>query len=254
MKIATWNVNSLKVRLPHVMDWLNTHQPDILALQEIKMLDEFFPYQELNNLGYECVWNGQKAYNGVAILSREKTSNIVKELPGLDDPQRRVLSATIAGVRVVNVYIPNGESISSEKYSYKLNWLKTLETYLQDEMKAHSKLIILGDFNIAPEKIDLYDHSIFEGQVLFTEAERNSFQNLLKLGLTDCLRAHDISEKTYTWWDYRLNAFKRNMGLRIDHILATGNLVKQSQRCYVDKAPRALERPSDHAPVIAEFD
>jgi exodeoxyribonuclease-3 len=254
LKIATWNVNSLKVRLPHVLQWLSTHQPDVLALQEIKMLDEFFPLEEIKNAGYDCVINGQKTYNGMAILSKKKCTDVIKDIPELHDPQRRVLGVTIEDIRLLNLYVPNGESVSSEKYIYKLNWLKHLDLFLKSELKKYPNLIILGDFNIAPHEIDVHEPMLWEGRVLFSEKERAAFQDILSLGFVDCYRALSPNEKKFTWWDYRTNAFKRKMGLRIDHILASELLVKHCKKCDIDTEPRAWERPSDHAPVIAKFE
>ena len=251
--IATWNVNSLKVRLPQVLEWLEAYKPDVLALQETKLTDEFFPVEEIKSAGYESTFSGQKTYNGVAILARKKATNIVTDIPELHDPQRRVLAVTLGDVRILDIYVPNGESVVSEKYQYKLNWLKHLDLYLKHELKTHSKMIILGDFNIAPAEIDVYDPSAWEGQVLFSEKERAAFQDMLNLGFVDCFRALSPKEKTFSWWDYRMNAFKRDMGLRIDHILASTPLAAHCKRCFIDKLPRVSERPSDHAPVVAEF-
>lgn len=254
-KIATWNVNSLLVRLPHVLQWLATEQPDVLALQELKITSDRFPIDEIRNAGYEAVVNGQKTWNGVAILSRHMTvSDVVMDNPELTDHQKRVLAVTLDDVRILNLYVPNGESITSEKYQYKLNWLQHLKTFVQNELKIHSKILLLGDFNIAPENEDVHDPAAWEGKVLFSEPERSALSDLLTLGLRDCFRLHPQPEKSFSWWDYRLNAFKRNMGLRIDHIFASEALAKHCKRCYIDKVPRSWERPSDHAPVVAEFE
>jgi exodeoxyribonuclease-3 len=257
-KIATWNVNSLRVRLPHVLQWLATEQPDVLALQELKMPTEDFPLEEIRKLGYDAIVNGQKTYNGVAILckgmDRHVQTDIVMDIPVLLDPQRRVLAVTVDGIRILNLYVPNGESIQSEKYQYKLKWLTHLNVFLQRELQQHSNVIILGDFNIAPENSDVHDPKAWEGQVLFSEPERREFQSMLQLGFADCFRLQEQPEKIYSWWDYRLNAFKRNLGLRIDHILASTALAKQCKQCIIDKMPRGWERPSDHAPVIAQFE
>ena len=252
MKIATWNVNSLRVRLPHVLDWIAANRPDVLALQEIKLVDEHFPFAEIEAAGYSAVVAGQKTYNGVAILSRKKAADVINCLPNFADPQRRVLAATLEDVRILNLYVPNGENVTSEKYQYKLNWLNNLNTFIEAELQKFPKLIVLGDFNIAPHEIDLHDPTLFHGQVLFSEPERHAFNQLLKLGLHDCLRLHS-EDQIFTWWDYRMNAFKRNLGVRIDHILASTAFSQQCATCYVDKTPRAWERPSDHTPVIAEF-
>ncbi|HEU5280754.1 MAG TPA: exodeoxyribonuclease III [Gammaproteobacteria bacterium] len=251
--IATWNVNSLRVRLPHVQAWLGTSKPDVLALQEIKVTEADFPYDEIKAAGYQAVVSGQRTYNGVALLTRQPARDVLTDIPGLEDTQRRVLAATIGDVRVINLYVPNGESVNSEKYQYKLNWLKHLHAWLKDEIKQHPKLVVLGDFNIAPHNIDVYNPKAWEGQVLFSPPEREAFQGLLRLGLFDVFRVVHSDLQAFSWWDYRMNAYKRKMGLRIDHILATEPLVKNCERCIIDENPRALERPSDHAPVAARF-
>ncbi|MDR3476959.1 MAG: exodeoxyribonuclease III [Gammaproteobacteria bacterium] len=252
-KIATWNVNSLRVRLPQVLDWLASVQPDVLALQETKLTDPDFPAAEIQAAGYQVIFSGQKTYNGMAILSRVPASDVVMALPDLDDPQKRVLAATFGDIRVLNLYIPNGESVGSDKYQYKLGWLEKLDAFVQAELKMHTKVIILGDFNIAPEERDVHDPAEWEGKVLFSEPERAAFQSLIALGFQDCFRLQDQPEKSYSWWDYRMNAFKRNRGLRIDHILISSALVSSAVRCHIDKVPRGWERPSDHTPVVAEF-
>jgi exodeoxyribonuclease-3 len=246
-------VNSLRVRLPHVQEWLNTAKPDVLALQETKLPDADFPFDAIHEAGYNAVASGQRTYNGVAILSREKVSDIITDIPELDDPQRRVLFATIGDIGVLNIYVPNGESVGSEKYQYKLNWLHKLDLFLKHQLKKHSKIIVLGDFNIAPDEIDVHDPKLWDGQVLFSQPERKAFKDMLAVGFQDCFRMLQPAEKSYSWWDYRMNAFRRNMGLRIDHILASETLAAYCTRCYIDKTPRSLERPSDHAPVVAEF-
>ncbi len=252
-KIATWNVNSLRVRLPHVLTWLEQVKPDILALQEIKLINEDFPHAELNAIGYRTIASGQKTYNGVAVLSREESRDAITELPAFVDHQRRVLAVTVGDIRILNLYVPNGESVTSEKYQYKLNWLRSLNAFVQEEIAKHSKMILLGDFNIAPSDMDVYDPREWEGQVLFSLPERDALNSLLKIGFQDCFRLRAPDEKSFSWWDYRLNAFKRNMGLRIDHIFANTAFSQQCTNCYIDKNPRAWERPSDHAPVVAEF-
>lgn len=252
-KIATWNVNSLRVRLPHVLQWLADAKPDVLALQELKMPDVDFPHADIQQAGYHAAVAGQKTYNGVAILSRHPITDVVINIPALDDPQRRVLCATVKNTRVLNIYVPNGESVASEKYQYKLNWLKHLDGYLKQELKQHPNMIVLGDFNIAPQEIDVHDPKAWAGQVLFSDKERAAFQEMLNLGFHDCFRDIHPDEQLFSWWDYRLNAFKRNMGLRIDHILASDGMASHLKHCYIDKIPRGWERPSDHSPVIAEF-
>lgn len=253
VKIATWNVNSLNVRLPHVLEWLDSAGPDILVLQEIKQTTDKFPLEALREAGYLGVANGQKTYNGVANISRSEASNNVTDFPGFDDPQRRILASTIDGVRVVNLYIPNGSSVGSEKYEYKLNWLSALKGFLQDELKAHEKLVVLGDFNIAPDDRDVYDPEKWGDDILCSPKERAAFQALIDLGLTDVFRSFDQAEQTFSWWDYRAAGFRRNAGLRIDLILASDALSRICEKSYVDREPRTWERPSDHTPVIAEF-
>lgn len=254
IKIGTWNVNSLNVRLPHVLDWLRERRPDILALQETKLTDPDFPTLDIANAGYQATFAGQKTYNGVAILSRLPASEIVADLPGLGDPQRRVLGATIGGARVLNLYVPNGQAVGSDKYAYKLDWLEKLHAWLRDELARHPRLVVLGDFNIAPEDRDVHDSAAWTGQVLCSEPERAAFRRLLDLGFKDAFRLFPQEEHSFSWWDYRAAAFRRNLGLRIDHILVSPALAAVCTACQVDQAPRRLERPSDHAPVIAEFD
>ncbi len=253
IKIATWNVNSLRVRLPQVLEWLAAMQPDVLALQETKLPDGDFPVDEIAAAGYRAVFAGQKTYNGVATLAREAGADVLRDLPALDDHQRRVLVGTFSGVRVVNVYVPNGESVGSDKYQYKLHWLERLEAYLTAELAAHPRLVVLGDFNIAPEPRDVYDPKEWEGRVLFSEPERAAFGRLLDLGLSDSFRLFDQPERAYSWWDYRMNAFRRNRGLRIDHILVSAALRAACTASRIDITPRRNERPSDHTPVMAEF-
>lgn len=253
MKIATWNVNSLKVRLPHVLDWLAVNQPDVLCLQETKLQDENFPIADIAAGGYQTIYTGQRTYNGVAVLSKRPGIELVAGIPGLDDPQKRVLSAVYDDVRVICIYVPNGEKVGSEKYQYKLRWLAALKDWIRDMLANHQKLVLLGDFNIAPEERDVHDPKLWEGQVLFSQPEREVFQEVLDLGLLDSFRLFEQPEKSYTWWDYRMMAFRRNMGLRIDHILLSSELAKTCTACVIDKTPRKLERPSDHAPVMVEL-
>ena len=253
MKIATWNVNSLKVRLPHVLEWLAQNQPDVLCLQETKQEDMKFPLAELNAAGYQASFSGQKTYNGVAILSKAPQQDIVVGIPGFEDQQKRVIAATVGGVRIVNVYIPNGQSLDSDKYLYKLAWLEALTAWLETEIKTHPQLVLLGDYNIAPEDRDVHDPLAWVGQVLCSEPERAAFQALIKLGLQDSYRLFDQPEKLYSWWDYRMNAFRRNRGLRIDHILVSAALTPTCKAVHIDKEARKAERPSDHAPVVLEL-
>lgn len=254
LKIATWNVNSLRVRLPHVLQWLAEAKPDILALQELKMPTEEFPAAEIAAAGYHAIVNGQKTYNGVAVLARDSLfSDVIMDLPGFEDHQRRVLAVTVLGVRVINLYVPNGESLVSEKYQYKLDWLSKLRPFLKDELAIHGRLVVLGDFNIAPDDRDVHDPREWAGHVLVSEAERQALRGVLLSGLRDSFREINPDEIAYSWWDYRLNAFKRNRGLRIDHILCSEALFAGCERCIIDKSVRGWERPSDHAPVWAEF-
>lgn len=253
MKIATWNVNSLKVRLPHLLDWLAATQPDVVCLQETKTEDAGFPFAELAAAGYRAIHNGQKTYNGVAILTRSEPAGIVRELPGFGDAQKRLLAATVEDVRVICAYMPNGQAVGSDKYAYKLQWLDALVRWLGEELQRHPQLALLGDFNIAPEDRDVHDPVAWQGQVLCSEPEREAFRRLLALGLTDAFRLFEQPERSFTWWDYRMMAFRRNHGLRIDHILVSPALAARCRACTIDTAPRKRERPSDHAPVIAEF-
>jgi exodeoxyribonuclease III len=253
MKLATWNVNSLKVRLPQVLELLAAHKPDALCLQELKLEDVNFPLGEINAAGYQAAFSGQKTYNGVAILSPAAATDVSTGIPAFDDPQKRVIAATVNDVRVICVYIPNGEAVESDKYKYKLDWLMKLISWLKQEMTKYPKLALLGDYNIAPEDRDVYDPKFWTGKVLFSEPEKAAFKDMLALGLTDSFRLFDQAEKSYSWWDYRMNGFKRNLGLRIDHILLTQELAKSCKSCSIDKNMRAKERPSDHAPVIAEI-
>ena len=255
LKAASWNVNSLRVRLPQVLDWLTTAQPDLLGLQETKTVDEQFPQAEIAAAGYQVLFSGQKTYNGVAVLSRlpEAPADIVTDLPDLDDPQRRVLGASFGDVRFLNLYVPNGAEVGSEKYAYKLDWLEKLIAYVTEQLSRYPKLIVVGDFNIAPEDRDVHDPAAWEGSVLVSPAERDAFQRLLAAGLVDTFRQFEQEDKVFSWWDYRAAAFRRNMGLRIDHVLASEPLSVICQSSIVDKAPRRLERPSDHAPAVAEF-
>ncbi|HEY6094645.1 MAG TPA: exodeoxyribonuclease III [Gallionellaceae bacterium] len=250
MKITTWNVNSLKVRLPHLLDWLAANPADVVCLQETKSEDANFPAAELQQAGYASVYAGQKTYNGVAILSRLPASDVQYGIPGFADEQKRVIAATIDGVRIVCVYVPNGQSVDSDKYRYKLAWLDALQAWLKAELQRHPRLALLGDYNIAPEDCDVHDPAAWAGNVLVSEPERAAFRGLQQLGLRDAFRLFEQPEKSYSWWDYRMMAFRRNQGLRIDHILLSSAL--ECSACTIDKAPRKLERPSDHTPVIAE--
>lgn len=251
MKIATWNVNSLKVRLPHLLGWLPAAMPDVVCLQETKLEDARFPRAELETAGWHVAFAGQKTYNGVAILSRLPPGDVQVGIPGFVDEQRRVLAATVADCRIVCVYVPNGQALDSDKFTYKLRWLDALIAWLRDELERHPRLVLLGDYNIAPEDRDVYDPMAWAGQVLVSEPERQRFQALLDLGLKDAFRLFEQPEQSYSWWDYRQAAFRRNLGLRIDHILLSAELAARCVACAIDKAPRRLERPSDHTPVVA---
>lgn len=253
MKIATWNVNSLRVRLPHLLQWLADAQPDMVGLQELKCVDEVFPREAIEAAGYQCVSNGQKTYNGVAILARHPITEVSRDMPGFADEQKRVIAATVNGVRIVNVYVVNGQEVGSEKYAYKLRWLAALKDYVTNELQAHPSLALMGDFNIAPAPEDTHDPGIWEGNILCSNAERAAFQGLIGLGLHDCYRRLHTVNTDFTWWDYRQAGFRRNLGLRIDHVLASTALAEKLSTCEVDRAPRTLEKPSDHAPVIAGF-
>ena len=253
MKIASWNVNSLNVRLPHVTEWLAAHEPHTLVLQEIKQTTEAFPEEAFTELGYHAVASGQKTYSGVAVISRSPIDEVETELPGFPDEQRRVLAASVDGVRVVDLYVPNGQSLESDKYQYKLNWLAALKDYLAAQLERYPNPVVLGDFNIAPEDRDVYDAQKWGEDVLCSPAERAALRSLLDLGLADTFREFEQAEKSFSWWDYRAAGFRRNAGLRIDLILASEAMRKACKASYIDREPRAWERPSDHAPVIAEF-
>jgi len=253
MKIAAWNVNSLKVRLPQLLDFLATRQPDAVCLQETKLTDENFPHAELEAAGYRVVFAGQKTYNGVAIISRLEAADVVVGIPGFEDEQKRMIAATVDGVRLVCVYCPNGQSLDSDKYPYKLAWYDALIAWLKDELARHPKLAVLGDYNIAPEDRDVHDPEVWKDCVLVSDAERARFQALLALGLQDSFRLFEQPEKTFSWWDYRMMGFRRNQGLRIDHILLSAPLAAACTSSTIDRDMRKLERPSDHAPVVAEI-
>ncbi len=253
MKISTWNVNSLRVRIEHVCDWLQQNRPDVLALQELKLTNDLFPYEQIASIGYKAVANGQKTYNGVAILSREEPVDLINELPDFEDQQRRVLAATIGDYRVVNLYVPNGQTVDSDKYIYKLNWLEALHDFLQKQISVFPNLVVLGDFNIAPEDRDVHDPEGWKGNVLVSNDERNALKKILDLGLVDTFRQFEQADNIFSWWDYRAGAFRRNKGLRIDLVLASKRLAEKCRSSDVDIEPRTLERPSDHAPVSAVF-
>ncbi len=249
-KLATWNVNSLNVRLAHVLDWLIANQPDVLCLQETKQEDSKFPYELLKAAGYYAVHAGQKTYNGVAILSKHEMTDVVHGIGGFEDAQSRVISATINNIRVVCVYIVNGQAVDSEKYEYKMRWLTALNIWLEGELQKYPNLVLLGDYNIAPEDRDCHDPAAWIGQILVSPREREMFAKMISLGLHDSFRLFKQPEKSFSWWDYRMLGFRRNFGMRIDHILVSDALKNQCESCIIDKTPRKLERPSDHTPVI----
>ena len=253
LKVASWNVNSLNVRLPHVLAWCDSARPDILALQETKLTDDRFPVDALLEAGYHSVYSGQKTYNGVAILSRQPAVDMVTDIDGLDDPQRRILAATIGDVRIIDLYVVNGSEVGSEKYAYKLHWLEQVNRYVAGEMLKFDKLIVLGDFNIAPQDRDVHDPEAWHEKILCSTPEREALQTMLGFGLVDTFRMFEQKESTWSWWDYRMAAFRRNMGLRIDLVLASTVLAENCSAAYIDKEPRRQERPSDHAPAVAEF-
>ena len=252
--VATWNVNSLRVRLPHLTEWLAANPVDVIALQETKLPDADFPAADLQALGWNSACSGQRTYNGVAILSRNPATDVVAGIPGFDDEQRRVLAVSLGSLRVIDVYVPNGQTVGSDKFAYKLRWLDALREYVAAELRRHPHLVVLGDFNVAPEDRDVHDPKAWEGSVHVSPPERAALQALLGAGLTDCFRLFEQPEKSFSWWDYRMMAFRRNAGLRIDLILASSALAQKCGACHIDKAPRKLERPSDHTPVVASFD
>lgn len=254
MLIASWNVNSISVRLNHLLNWLDTVKPDIVCIQETKSTDEKFPEKAISEANYYVYYTGEKSYNGVAILSRQKADFVKYRFSGDDDTSpKRYLEASFGDVHVINVYIPNGSEVGSEKYLFKLNWISTLVDELEKDHKEEQKIVICGDFNVAPEDIDVYDPKSMGGQILVSDQERQSIAKLKAFGFVDVFRMHNQEEKQFTWWDYRLNAFRRNMGFRIDHIWATKPLAELSTNSWIDCSPRKLERPSDHTPILAEF-
>jgi len=255
MKLATWNVNSLSVRLPQLIDWLAANPVDALVLQETKQTDDKFPHADLEAAGYQAQWFGQKTYNGVALLTKTASTDIIKNIPGFEDDQARVIAGTVAdpelgSVRVIGGYFPNGQAPDSDKFVYKMKWLTALESWLKDELARHPNLVLMGDFNIAPTDLDVYDPVAWKDQIHCTVEERDHFKQLVGLGLTDAFRLFEQAPKSWSWWDYRNLAFRKNQGLRIDHILVSGTLKNQVSACVIDKAPRKNERPSDHTPVV----
>ena len=253
MKIASWNINSLKVRLPHLLDWVASAKPDVVALQEIKQVTDDFPADTFSEHGYHGIASGQRTYNGVATLARSPLTEVLTDLEHFPDPQRRILATTVNGIRVVNVYVPNGQRLASEKYEYKLAWLAAARDYLAAELEQHERLVVLGDFNIAPDDRDVYDPVAWGEDIHTSGPERDALREIVKLGLADVFRRFPQPEKTFSWWDYRRGRFRRNAGLRIDLILASPAMAECCTACYIDREPRTWDRPSDHAPIVAEF-
>jgi exodeoxyribonuclease-3 len=253
MKVASWNVNSIRVRLEQVLEWLDGEQPDVLGLQEIKAQTDDFPVDAFKEIGYHCAVDGQKTYNGVALLSKVKAQDTRRAIPDLEDEQKRAIAGTFDGSRVINLYVPNGQSVGSEKYEYKLGWLKALKAWLKEELAKHEKVVVMGDFNIAPDDRDVHDPEAWAGKILCSDDERAALQGLLDLGLQDSFRLFDQAEGTFSWWDYRAAGFRRNLGMRIDLLLVTDSVAKTCDASKIDKEPRMLERPSDHAPVWVSF-
>ena len=254
MKIACWNVNSLKVRLEQVRDWCASEQPDVLCLQETKTVDENFPQDALEQAGYDVQFSGQKTYNGVAVIARGPMSDRLTDFPDYADPQRRILAVTYDDVRVINVYVPNGKAVGDEKYFYKLEWFEHLLRLVESELKHYRKLIVTGDFNIAPKDEDVHDPELWKDAILCSDQERECFSRLIELGLSDAFRLFEQPERSFSWWDYRAAGFRRDLGLRIDHIMVSDELRSLCTACRIDREPRTWERPSDHTPVLAEFE
>ena len=258
MKIATWNVNSLNVRLPHVISWLTENQPDILCLQETKQVNEKFEHDAFSAIGYHSYHNGQKTYNGVAIISKKELNNINFNLPNFEDPQKRIISGILTNnnksIYIVSAYIPNGQAVDSDKFIYKMNWLNKFSEWVEKLTKKYDEIILTGDFNIAPEDNDCHDPDAWIGQNLVSLSEREAFKNIIKIGFHDSYRKINPDLKEYSWWDYRMAGFRRNLGMRIDHILVSTKMVPNITHSYIDKKPRKLERPSDHTPVVTEID
>ena len=252
-RIAAWNVNSLKVRLPQLLEWLAEKSPDVVCLQETKLEDHNFPRQEIEAAGYQVAFSGQKTYNGVALLSRSAPEDVVCGNPHFADPQKRLIAATVDGIRVVCAYIPNGQAVGSDKYAYKLEWLKALETWLGEQLASHPHVVLAGDFNIAPDDRDVHNPAAWEGQILCSLPEREAFGRLLTLGMKDSFRLFEQPEKSFSWWDYRMLGFQKNQGLRIDHILLSEALAVRCIAAGIDREMRKRERPSDHAPVTADL-
>ena len=253
MKAATWNVNSLRVRLPHVLDWLQDNPVDVLCLQETKMMDEVFPRSEIEEAGYQVAFAGQKTYNGVAMLTRPVATEVIADIPGLDDPDRRILGATVDGWRILNLYVVNGKEVGDPKYDHKLHWLSKVAEFLARDLPKHDRYLIMGDFNIAPDDEDVHDPDLWRERILCSTPEREALAAIKAIGFEDCFRRFEQEPESFSWWDYRQGAFRRNIGLRIDLILASPAAATRCVACRIDKTPRRRERPSDHTPVVAEF-
>lgn len=255
MKIASWNVNSLNVRLPHLLDWLASGRPDVLVLQETKLEDHKFPQAEIEAAGYRVVFDGQKTYNGVAMLSKAEMTEVQRGIPGFADEQKRALAATVDGIRIIDLYVVNGQSVGSEKYDYKLRWLNAVHDWIEDELTRHPHLVVLGDFNIAPDDRDVHDPVVWnDDSILTSAAERAALSKLLSLGLHDSFRLHNGEAGHFSWWDYRMAGFRRNLGLRIDLVLISEALKSRAMASGIEREPRTWERPSDHAPVWVEIE
>jgi exodeoxyribonuclease-3 len=255
MKIATWNVNSILARMPHVTRWLDAVRPDVLCMQETKVVDEKFPFDVFAEHGYKCITVGQQSYNGVAIATRDTCEANYRGYPDDDSSAHARLVATgFGGIQIVNVYVPNGQMVGSEKYQFKLEWMKRLRTFFDTHYDSSSQVLLCGDFNVAPEERDVYDPRLWQGRILFSEPERAALQHIKEWGFTDAFRQHNEAGGNYSWWDYRAGAFRRNLGLRIDHIWISTPLVARNQNTWIDMEPRTWERPSDHAPVVVELD
>lgn len=254
MKIVSWNVNSLKVRLEHVIQWSSDNKPDVLAIQETKLTDDNFPQKEIESAGYHVIYSGQPTYNGVCIISTSPAIDVITDIDGLDDPQRRIMAATIDDVRIINLYVVNGSEPDSEKYQYKMHWLTQVTEFISQQIDEYENVVVLGDFNIAPDDRDVYDPVYWKDKILCTDKERAKLDGILDLGFDDSFRLLHENGGHFSWWDYRMGGFPRNLGMRIDLILTNEPMSEMLTSAYIDKDPRAWERPSDHTPVIAEFD
>ena len=253
MKLASWNVNSLKIRLDQVLAWVEEHQPTLLGLQETKLTDDKFPVAAIEAIGYQCAFSGQPTYNGVAILSREPVTDIVTDVPGLDDPQRRIIAATVGDLRFINLYVVNGKAVGSDKYAYKLDWLEHVYEFVAGECERFDDVAVVGDFNIAPDDRDVHDPAEWHEKILCSTPERDALGRFFDLGFADSFRLHHDDGGIFSWWDYRAAGYRRKLGLRIDLVLTSPALSERCSASYVDEEPRRNERPSDHAPVVAEF-